>query len=119
MRYIPNGGITNTKLTTDESTWWNNYNKSVLDRWKWLSMNATMTPEKLNPFLQRLGQLRQGLKYDPTGKAIQGTSDYDVNAYQKEFHNLYGFGNDDSFWGGMQGSSNPILDTHDRKPAAG
>lgn len=126
MRYIPKyqggttgGGITNTKLTTDESAWWDAYNKSVLNRWKTLSMEVSLTPEKLNPFLQRLGQLRQGLKYDPTGKAIQGTSDYDVNAYQKEFHNLYGFGNDDSFWGGMQGSSNPVTDTHDRKAAEG
>lgn len=126
MRYIPKyqggttgSGITNTKLTTDESAWWDTYNKSVLNRWKDLSMDATMTPEKLNPFLQRLGQLRSGLKYDPTGKAIQGTSDYDVNAYQKEFHNVYKFGNDDSFWNGMQGSSNPVTDTHDTRAANG
>lgn len=126
MRYIPKyqggttgGGITNTKLTTDESAWWDTYNQSVLQRWKELSMDATMTPEKLNPFLQRLGQLRAGLKYDPTGKAIQGTSDYDVNAYQRDFHNVYKFGNNDSFWNGMQGSSNPVTETHDTKAAAG
>lgn len=126
MRYIPKyqggttgGGITNTRLTTDESAWWDTYNKSVLKRWKDLSMDATMTPERLNPFLQRLGQLRSGLKYNPTGKAIQGTSDYDVNAYQKDFHNVYKFGNDDSFWNGMQGSSNPVTATHDTRAANG
>lgn len=57
-------------------------------------------------------RLRQGLKYTG-GDAVKGSDTYNVNAYQRAYHNTYGFGNGQSFWGNLQGRAVPVLTEHD------
>ena len=111
-KYQGSGKISNTFNTA--SDFWTNMNNDIISNWANIANNQNFNINDLNQFLTTNRSLYNNSGYDGT-KAIK----YDgVQQYQQDFHNKYGFGNTESFWGGMK-TVDKTLGTGDVRPQEG
>ena len=87
-----------SNIKQSRQNFWDIYNQDVINNWKRLAGNQSVTMDEMNDFIGQHWNLYNTLGYNDSGKAIKGS---DVKAYQEAYHNKYGFGNSDAFWEGF------------------
>lgn len=109
------GNRKNTYITQDD--WWNTHNQENIAQWaKIAAEHPEMTLDELNNFIAQNHNLYLSTGYNGD-KAIKGN---EVNQYQLDYHNKYGFGNTDAFWSGWGNAySGTSLNTGDLRPGEG